>query len=77
MYSNRKAGDALNILCQEFSVRKKLTSDGSKEQVCKDTILINRSERIHYHIIEPDLHNQNPVEGVIWEVMHKWYRAMV
>ena len=30
-----------------------------------------------YHISEPDMHNQNPVEGVIREVRRKWFRTMV
>ena len=29
------------------------------------------------HVIEPDRHNQNMVEGVIREVHKKWYRIML
>ena len=36
-----------------------------------------RRQGIDYHISEPEIHNQNPVEGVIGEVMLKWYRTMV
>jgi len=36
-----------------------------------------RTHNIDYHICEPDLRNQNPVEGVIREVRRKWYRIMV
>ena len=36
-----------------------------------------RRQGIAYHISEPDLHNQDPVEGVIREVRRKWYRTMV
>ena len=32
---------------------------------------------IDYHISEPNLHNQNPVEDVIREVRRKWYRTIV
>jgi hypothetical protein len=32
-----------------------------------------RTHAIGYHIAEPDLHNQNPVEGVIREIRRKWY----
>ena len=36
-----------------------------------------RTHNIDYHISEPNLHNQNPVEGVIRELRRKWYRIMV
>ena len=36
-----------------------------------------QSQVIDYHISEPYLHNQNPVEGVIRGVRRKWYRIMV
>ena len=36
-----------------------------------------RTHNIDYHIGEPDLHNQNPVEGVIGELRRKWYRVMI
>ena len=29
------------------------------------------------HVTEPDLHQQNPAEGVIREVRRKWYRVMI
>ena len=32
---------------------------------------------IDYHISDTDLHNQNPVEGVVMEVRRKWYCTMV
>ena len=32
---------------------------------------------IDYHISNPDLHNQNLVEGFIWKVRHKWSCNMV
>ena len=32
---------------------------------------------IDHHILEPDLHNQNPAEGVIRKIRKKWYRTMV
>ena len=41
--------------------------DGSREQTEKHTMFMKkvRSEGIEYDIIEPGIHNQNPVEGVI------------
>ena len=36
-----------------------------------------RSHNIDYHISEPDLHNQNPAEGIIEGLRRKWYRIMV
>ena len=79
MDSKKKAGNALRLFCQEFGVPEKLTFDGSKEQTEKDTEFMKqiRTHNINYHISEPDMHNQNPVEGVIREIRRKWYRTMV
>ena len=79
MDSKRKAGDALRLFCQEFGVPERLTFDGSKEQCGKGTQFMKQIRRhdIDYHISEPDLHNQNPVEGVIRELRRKWYRIMI
>ena len=79
MDSKKKAGDALRLFCQEFGVPEKLTFDGSKEQTKKGTQFMKQVRRhdIDYHISEPDMHNQNPVEGVIREIRRKWYRLMI
>ena len=67
MHSKSKAGHALKMFCKEFGVAQKLTSDGSKEHLCKGTTLMKEvhGKCIDYHISEPELHNQNPVEAVI------------
>ena len=36
-----------------------------------------RRYNINHHTTEPDLHKQNPAEGVIHQVRRKWYRVMV
>ena len=36
-----------------------------------------RKHDIKYHISEPNIHNQNLVEGVIREIRKKWFRTMV
>ena len=79
MDSKRKAGDALRLFCQEFGVPERLTFDGSKEQCEKGTKFMKQIRRhdINYHISEPDMHNQNPVEGPIRELRRKWYRLMI
>ena len=79
MDSKKKAGDALRLFCQEFGVPEKLTFDGSKEQSKKGTEFMKqiRTHNIDFHISEPDMHNQNPVEGVIRELRRKWYRIMI
>ena len=79
MDSKSKAGDALKVFCQEFGVPEKLTFDGSKEQSSKETTFMKevRKQGIDYHISEPNLHNQNPAEGVIREIRRRWYRTMV
>jgi hypothetical protein len=77
--SKRKAGDALRLFCQEFGVPERLIFDGSKEQTGKGTQFMKqiRQHDIDYHICEPNMHNQNPVEGVIRELRRKWYRIMI
>ena len=77
MESKSKAGDALKLFCR--SLPRKLTFDISKEQACKGTTFMKELHRqgIYYHISETDIHNQNPVEGVINEVRWKWYRTMI
>ena len=79
MDSKGKAGDALRIFCREFGVPERLTFDGSGEQNGKDTEFMRqiRKHDISIHVTEPDLHQQNPAEGVIREVRRKWYGVMV
>ena len=79
MDSKKKAGNALRLFCQEFGVPERLTFDGSKEQTKKGTEFMKqiRTHDIDYHISEPGMHNQNPVEGVIREIRRKWYRIMI
>ena len=79
MDSKKKAGNALRLFCQEFGVPERLTFDGSKEQSMPGTEFMKqvRQHDINHHISEPDLHNQNPVEGCIRELRRKWYRIMI
>ena len=79
MDSKSKAGDVLRVFYMEFGVPYNLTFDGSKEQTSKNTEFMKqvRKHNIKYHISEPDMHNQNPAEGVIREIRKKWYRTMV
>lgn len=79
MDSKVKAGDALKTFCREFSVPDALTSDGSKEQAGKNTEFIKHAHKcsVNHNIIEPDLHDQNPAEGVARELRRKWHRAMI
>ena len=74
-----KAGDALKEFCIYIGVPEHLTFDGSKEQTCKGTKLMKkvRHYNIDYQISEPDLHNQNPAEGVICELRKKWFITMI
>ena len=34
-----------------------------------------RKNVIDFHVIEPERHNQNPAEGVIREIRHKWFQS--
>ena len=56
-----------------------MTSDGSKKKSEKGTEFMKTVKHygIQHHIPEPDLHNQNPFEGVSREISKKWYCAMV
>ena len=55
-----------------------LTFDGSKEQCNNNTTFLKQIRKcgIKYHISEPKVHNQNPVEGVIRKIRRKWFRTM-
>ena len=79
MDSNRKARDALKLICQEFGVPERLTFDSYKEHAYKGTKLMKEVHRkgIDYQMSETDVQNQNCTEGVIREVRRKWYRTMV
>ena len=79
MDTKSKAGDALKVFCREFGVPFDLTFDGSKEQCNKNTTFMKQIRKcgIKYHVSEPNVHNQNPVEGVIREIRRKWFRTMV
>ena len=74
-----KAGDALKMFCRDYGIPEHLTFDGSKEQVNAGTTFMKtiRHYNVDHHISEPNLHNQNPVEGVIRELRKKWFRTMV
>ena len=67
MYSKSKAGYEIRTFVNEHGVPADLTSDGSKEQTNKHTEFIKqvRKNDINHHVIDPNQHNQNPVEGVI------------
>ena len=79
MNKKSKAGNALRLFYQEFGVPDRLTFDGSKEQIKPGTEFMKqiRTHDIDHHISEPDLHSQNPAEGVIGELRRKWYRIMI
>eukprot|EP00957_Ditylum_brightwellii_P046886 3558690-Ditylum_brightwellii.AAC.1 len=79
MDNKSKAGEALKIFYQEFEVPENLIFDGSKEQSNHGTAFIGevRTQCVDYNINEPDLYNQNPVEGAIQEIRRKWYCTMI
>ena len=79
MDRNSKAGESLRTFVNEHGVHADLTSDSSKEQTNKRNKFIKQVQKndINHHVIEPDRHNQNPVEGVIRELRQKWFRVMV
>jgi hypothetical protein len=78
MDSKSKAGDALHTFCREYGAPEKLRFDGSKEHTGKNTEFQRqiRKHNIQQHVSEPNVHNQNPAEGVVREIRRKWYRVM-
>ena len=68
--SKKFCGKALQTFCKEFGAPEKLTFDGAKEQIKSGTDFMKaiREYEILPHVIEPDRHNQNKVEGVIREI---------
>ena len=79
MGSKSTAGDNLKIFCGKFGVPESLTFDSSKGQNCKGTEFMQQYRRydIDHYTIEPDLNEQNHIEGVIHQVRRKWYMVMV
>ena len=70
-----KVGEALRVFCQEFGVTERLTMDDAKEQIGSNSEFMHqiRKNGINFHVIEPERHNQNPAEGVIREILRKWF----
>ena len=79
MDSKSKCGNVLKLFCQKFGVPETLTFDSSKKKTKKNIMFIKqiRINDIKYHIYEPDLHKNNPVEGVIRELRRKWFIIMI
>ena len=60
--------------CKEFSIPENPKFDCFKEQDCKGATFMKEVHRqgINYITSEPEIHNQNPFEGIIREVRRKW-----
>ena len=58
---------------------ERLTFDGSNEHSKPGTEFMKHisTHSIDYHISEADLHNQNQDEGVIRELLRKWYHTII
>ena len=79
MEKKSQAGQSLRTFVNEFGIPGHLTFDGSKEQTGKKTEFMSnvRKYDIHWHVTEPERHNQNYAERVIGELRKKWFRIMV
>ena len=77
--SKKFCGKDLQTFCTEFGAPEKLTFDSAKEQTKSviDFMEIVQEYDILPHAIEPDMYNQNIVEGVIRETQKKWHRVML
>ena len=73
------AGKALKKFVINVGVPKELTVDGSKYQNSPVNEFIKRlwKNDIPMTRTEPKRPNQNPLEGVIWEVQKRWFRTMM
>jgi hypothetical protein len=73
------AGLALKAFIMEFGAPENLTIDGSKEQNSKgiDFMKSCRRNNIQVTRTEPERQNQNPAEGLIWEVRRCWFQTMI
>ena len=52
--------------------------DGSQDQVGRKSAFMKevRKQGIDFQVIEPEQHNQNPAEGIIWEIWQKCFLVM-
>ena len=79
MDKKSKAGDSLRTFTNDIGVPENLTLDGSKEQTVKNTEFLKQvcKHDINHHVAEPERKNQSHGEGVIRELIRKWFRTMV
>ena len=75
MDTRNKVGEALRVFCQEFGVPERLKMDGAPDQVGRNSAFMKEVQKqgIDFQVIEPERHNQNPAEGIIREIRHKWF----
>ena len=68
-------GDGISAFITDYGISLNIAFDGSKEQTLpgKDFMKLIRKYDIDYHISEHDRPNQNPAEGVIMELICKWF----
>ena len=68
--------EALEIFVKGYGAPDSMIFDSSQEQVIPGTKFQSnfRKYGIHGHTSEMEISNQNPAEGVIWELRKKWYR---
>ena len=52
--------------------------DGVQDQVGRKSAFMKevRKQGIGLQVIKPKRHNQNPAEGIIREIRHKWFQIM-
>ena len=78
MDTKKKVGEALRVFCQEFGVPERRTMDGAPDQVGRNSEFMKEVQKqgTDFQLIEPELHNQNPEEGIILEIWRKWFRVL-
>ena len=77
--SKSSTGEALKICCREFEVPERLISDGSKQQTGNNSQFKKTATHCNviHNVIEPNMHNHNPVEGAIRNIRKDWHRVMI
>ena len=73
------ASDALKEFITDFGVQDKIVMDGAAEQMGRKTTFNQqvRNHHIDLHLTELERYNQSRVEGVMQEIMKKWFWVMM
>ena len=71
-------GHSLQSLIHDYGAPAHLTLEGAAEHVGNNTLVMKtlRKYEVSYHIPSPPRPNENPSEGSIRQIKHRWYRII-